>query len=266
MTDESDPQLPSGNPVLPEGINASPQNPIKELLILTTGVIAVFIILSVILWQSLTFTAQYIPLAWEARLAEPFVSEDSGSDVQQRLQTRLDRLLVALEYDGDLPIRVNYIDNETVNAFATLGGQIFVFQGLLDAVTTDIGLDLVLAHEAAHILNRDPIQGAAGALGVQVVFALITGGGDFAQVSGLMDAGGQLLLLSYSREQEREADALAMDALSRVYEDLTGADELFVYLESLDTELETPEFLSTHPDTDSRIEFIREFIQSHQHE
>jgi Zn-dependent protease with chaperone function len=228
---------------------------------LSLGVLVVFALVGLFLWQSLTFGAKYIPMAWETRLVSPFIDASEATDPrQQALQERLDRILTAVEYQGEVPIQVTLIEQDIVNAFATLGGRVFVFEGLLDALETDIGLDMVLAHEVAHVLNRDPIQAAAGTLGLQLFFAFVTGNSELGQISGLADAGGQMLFLSYSREQEREADELALYALERLYADLTGADELFLYIERNETQMEFPEFLSSHPDTESRIQTIRSRI------
>lgn len=255
------PETVDRNPVIPEHINATPHSPMRELLQLSVGVVVVFLFVGFVLWQSLTFGAKYIPMSWESRLVEPFISSaDTTNETQQVLQQRLERILTAMEYSGDVPIHLSLIDSDVVNAFATLGGQIFVFQGLLDALETDVGLDMVLAHEAAHLINRDPIQSAAGTFGIQLLFALVTGSGDLGQVSSLMNAGGQVLFLGYSREQEREADQLALDALAVLYEDLTGADELFVYIDQLEGQIEFPEFLSSHPDPEARIQTIRNRI------
>ncbi|WP_196158573.1 M48 family metallopeptidase [Reinekea sp. G2M2-21] len=255
MTDDQEP-MPSQNPVIPEGINAVRENPFKELLLLTTGIAVALVIVSLVLWQSLSWGAKFIPLSWEMRISDSIAQQfEDTSEQSMMLQARLDHILQAMEYDGKVPLQVHYVDDDLVNAFATIGGHIFVFRGLMDILQTDIGLDMVLAHEAAHILNRDPIQSLAGAVGVQLVVALITGNGDFGQMNGIIDMGNQLMFLTYSREQERVADAMALDALASLYDDLTGADELFVWFAQDDND--APEFLSSHPLPDARIEAIR---------
>lgn len=263
MTDPSAPEdtpaLPRENPQIPDTINAPQQNPFKELLLLTGSVLGALLILVILLWQGLTFIAPYIPLHWEQRISQPFNTPATASAQQQALQQRLDRILVAMEYRGEEPIRLKVIDNEMVNAFATLGGQIVVAQGLLDALTTDVGLDMVLAHEAAHILNRDPIRAATGVLGVTLVFALIFGNQDLSQLYDLVGTGGELLLLSYSRDQERAADERALAALTLLYDDLHDAAELFYYV-SQQHDHDEPAFLSTHPHPDERIEMIQRYI------
>jgi len=250
------------NPRPPEGINVTPQNQIKELAILSLGVCVFFAFIVFVVWQSLTLVARFIPLSWEARIAAPWVEQyQQVSEHQVQLQARLDRILQVMEYEGDIALTVHYVDSPDTNAFATLGGQIFVLSGLVDSMKSDIGLDMVLAHEAAHILNRDPIQSVAGALGVKLILALATGNGEFAQMSGLMNVGSNVMFLSYSRDQERDADEAALNALEHLYGGLEGADELFVQLNQADGVFEIPEILSTHPHPEERIEYIKARIQ-----
>ena len=256
------PEPPERNPIIPEGINVHQHNPLKELALLVGGFILALVVVGTSLWYGLSWMAQFIPYSWEQRLAANFIDEQSGrSDTELALQKRLDHLVNVMVNNGNMPMRVHYLPADTINAFATLGGQIFVYQGLLDAVHSDIGLDMVLAHEAAHIVNRDPIQSLTATLGVQLIFSLVTGNSDIAQLSGLMGTGGQLLMLSYSRKQERAADALALDTLEKLYPDLTGAGELFHYILMHSSEMSFPEFLSSHPDVEGRIENINQRIQ-----
>ena len=71
---------------------------------------------------------------------------------------------------------MHYDDDAVVNAFATLGGHIVVYQGLLEAVPDENALAMVLAHEIAHVRHRHPIVGLSrsAALG----FALMLLGAD----------------------------------------------------------------------------------------
>lgn len=263
MTDKepNEPEIVSQNPSFPEEINTGKREPLKELLQLTAGVLLLLTVVFIVIWQSLSYIAGWIPLAWETNLTEPFQpAEMQRTEQEQALQERLELLLDAMNYEDDAKLTVHVLEQSEINAFATLGGHIFVFQGLLDALQTDIGLDMVLAHEAAHILNRDPIQSAASTLGFQLFMALVTGSGDIGNSTGLINSGSELLALTYSRSQERQADDLALDALSKLYTDLTDADELVSYIAQLEGQGRTPEFLSSHPHPDRRIEAIQQRI------
>lgn len=58
---------------------------------------------------------------------------------------------------ASIKVTVHYIDEPVINAFATIGGHVFIYRGLIDAITSENGLSMVLAHEIAHINNRHPI-------------------------------------------------------------------------------------------------------------
>lgn len=249
------------NPRFPDAINAPPQSLFRELILLTLSVATGFLLVAVLIWQSLGWLSQFIPISWENRLIEPFSGQwvEPGPE-QARLQQRVDNLLYLLA-EPDLSVRVHLLESEQVNAFATLGAQVFVTKGLLDALETPVGLDFVLLHELAHLLHRDPIRATAGELGVRLLLALATGQGDLPVPGFWLQSSRQLLRLHYSREQERAADLRALQALLQRYDDLTDADELFVYLQSVSGADRVPQMLSTHPHTDVRIETIRRFVE-----
>lgn len=252
------PKAPRENPIFPEGINTTDESPLKEFALLSAGALTIIAVAAIILWSSFSWLATFIPLSWEQRVADQWVDNTQApSTIQIQLQERTDRIIAVMAPDLKTTIVAHHIDHDVTNAFATLGGQIFIYQGLLDALQTDIGLDMVIAHEVAHILNRDPIQMAAGMLGTQLVLALATGNGEFAQLSGFTNISGSLLLLNYSREQEIEADQLALDAIEKLYGSVDGAEEFFVYISNREDLPEPPAWLSSHPDVHSRISAIK---------
>ncbi|MDN3647627.1 M48 family metallopeptidase [Reinekea marina] len=249
--------MPNENPRIPEGINVSKSHPIKDLLMLSFGVAVIFTLVALALWMSLTFLVQFVPLSWEKRIADPIVaSMVKDSDQQANLQVRLDRILAVMGYHGEAGIQIHLIESPEVNAFATLGGHIFILTGLLESIDSDIGLDMVIAHEAAHILNRDPIQAASGMLGISLATAIITGNENFAQANGLISVGNQMIFLNHSRAQEKAADQAALNALKAIYSEINGAEELFVKLLESDHQ-DVPVIFSSHPHPQARIDAIR---------
>lgn len=249
------------NPRIPEGINVRPHSVFRELVLLTSAIVVGFVLVAILLWHSLGFLARFIPVQWEARLTESVgVNTLSRTDDERELQSRVDGLLMLLE-ESDWPVTVHLLETSEVNAFATLGSHIIVTRGLLDALNTEAGLDFVLLHELAHLLNRDPIRAAAGQLGVRLLTALLTGQGDLPAPTLWLQSSERLLALHYSRAQEREADQLALNTLWQLYDDISSADELFVFLDEQGDSLRVPQIFSTHPHSQSRIEFIRSFIE-----
>lgn len=242
------------NPRLPEDINAPKVSVFRELWLLSAGVVAGFILLAIVVWQSLGWLAQFVPLSWEARLVQPLAeSVQVNSTQQQQLQQRVDELLTILEAP-EIRVQVHLLSRQEVNAFATLGGQLVVTQGLLDVLDTQIGLDFVLLHELAHLLNRDPIRAAASQLGARLLLGLITAQGELPAPTVWLQSTEQLLSLHYSRVQEYRADAQAFEGLRSLYGSVDGFDEVFVTLQVRNGSEALPEIFLTHPHTQSRIE------------
>ncbi|EAR11385.1 M48 family metallopeptidase [Reinekea blandensis] len=258
MTSPDDYEPLQENPQLPETINAPKVSIVHELWLLSAGVLATFLLLAVMVWLSLGWLAQFIPLSWEDRLIQPVAqSWQTDATEQAQLQQRIDQLLVRSEY-SDLSVQVHILSSSELNAFATLGGQIFVTEGLLSALESEVGLDFVLLHELAHLVHRDPIRAAASQLGVRLLTALAIGQSDLGAPTAWLQSTELLLSRHYSREQEIRADDFAFTMLQRVYGDVEGYDEFFVtLLEQGDTD-RFPAFLSTHPHTQYRLDRLRQ--------
>jgi predicted Zn-dependent protease len=94
---------------------------------------------------------------------------------------------------------------------------------------------------------------------VQLALNAIAGGGDADLVLGQT---GLLTLLTFSRDMEEDADAQAIRALHAYYGHVAGAAELFEVLHQGDEAVGLPEFFSTHPLDDSRIEHLQELTAS----
>jgi beta-barrel assembly-enhancing protease len=108
----------------------------------------------------------------------------------------------------NLPWTYHIVRDGNVNAFAVLGGFIFVTRGLLSVVTSDDELGFVIAHETTHIAHRHAVELAQRDMELQfgaiLVTQLLFGGSltayQLSQIArGLIDA-------KYSREKEFEAD------------------------------------------------------------
>ena len=159
----------------------------------------------------------------------------------------------------DIEVTVHYIDEDAVNAFATFGGHVMIYRGLVERLESENALAMVLAHEIAHVKHRHPIRtlgrGAVVLLAL-LAFAGIQGDDLIAEVAG---SAGSLTLLGFSRSQEKEADATALAAVQRVYGHIGGTLRLYEVLldEHGETSEHVPVFLSTHPLTTDRIAALR---------
>ena len=247
------------NRPVPEN-NLSTEHPLKEFFTLLAG-LTVIVVLAVAALATLAQTlARQIPFRFEEQLLADgsFFSDQKLTPAEQRIEQYLRELgggLAAnMDLPPDMPLNIHYSSDDTVNAFAFLGGHIVIFKGLIDHMPHENSLAMVLAHEIAHIKRRHPIVAAGRGITVTVALAAMTGIGDSA-VADLVSLIGVPLTLGFSRAQEEAADKDALAALQAYYGHVLGAEALFYVLEE-HSFTEPPVFLSTHPATDARIQQI----------
>jgi predicted Zn-dependent protease len=218
--------------------------------------------------------ARHMPVSWEIALADSVIESLSGSiegtdnalssttapdpatqAVGSELQALADRLSARMSLPEDLRVTVHYIDDEQVNAFATLGGHVFVNRGLLERLPNENALAMVMAHEIAHAANRDPAAALGGGVLLQLALAVVLGSTPDS-LEDLLFGPNALLLLAFSREAEHRADDDGLAAVAALYGHVADAGWLFeTILEELavsDTG-EPPALLNTHPLSRDRI-------------
>ncbi|GHD32009.1 M48 family metallopeptidase [Parahalioglobus pacificus] len=267
-------RAPRRNPRLPEGINAPPSKPLSEFLQLSAVVLLATALLAMVVGASMPFLARLIPFAWEQGVSGGIESylQQSGSlvdsaDAQAALSTLGTQLLETqarvLATSGDSQAvpqqayRFALIDDPSPNAFATLGAQVMVTRGLLDAVKTENGLAMVLAHEIAHVELRHPLEAASRSVVLQVLLSTVLGSSNSQPLIGLAGGGALITALSFNRSMELKADAHALNLLQAHYGHTRGADEFFVTVSGSDSHDHWRVFFETHPGIDARIEAIR---------
>ncbi|HPZ07921.1 MAG TPA: M48 family metallopeptidase [Candidatus Eremiobacteraeota bacterium] len=148
------------------------------------------------------------------------------------------------------------------NAFAIPGGFIYVTTGLMqDFVKNDEDyLAVILGHELGHVNERHGMSQLEWQMGLGLVLQILLG--DNNTISDIAQVASGLIFLKYSRDQELEADQWGMRlayktghnprALIRFFKDIKKYEEQHPSA--------TPEFLESHPDTDSRIEEANKYI------
>jgi len=171
--------------------------------------------------------------------------------------------LVQTSERSDLKFTFTILDTPVVNAFALPGGYVYITRGLLALATNEAEVAGVLGHEIGHVTARHTAEryGQTVAANIASVGLGVLLGGEAAQAGGAL---GGLLLRSFSREQEFEADMLGGRYLARAGYD-TGAMAGFLSQLQAHSRLEAelagqPEkadefdIMQTHPRTADRIE------------
>lgn len=246
------------NPQLPEEVNNSDARPLRSFFAMAAAVAALGAGAALVFAFLGGALARHLPYAAEVRLIEPYAAKypPTGEPVERYLQSLSDRLTARMPLPEGMAIRVHYVDEEVVNAFATLGGHVSVYRGLLERMPDENSLAMVMAHEAGHALHRHPIASFGRGIAFAAALSLVSAGAGDSAAEAILGSSGMLTLLSFSRTQEEEADDAGLAALVAEYGHAGGATETFRTMAGAAREKgrrEPPKFLSTHPVTPERM-------------
>jgi len=134
--------------------------------------------------------------------------------------TNLGNQLARRSERPSLPWRFYVVDDKSVNAFATLGGRVYIHTGLIAATSTEAQLASVMGHEIGHIVGRHGLENVKRAqkIGIGAAAASILGAIIGGKVGSIVDLAGNLIaggyLMKHSRDAEREADFLGLYNMS----------------------------------------------------
>jgi beta-barrel assembly-enhancing protease len=156
-------------------------------------------------------------------------------------------------------------DQQTVNAFALPGGQVFITRGLLDRLENEAELAGVLGHECGHVVARHAgEQLAKSQLGQSLVLATGVAASDrnngysAAMIANVVN---QMTQLRFSREDESAADMFGLRFMTQAGYDPRAMLGVMKILEDISKGGRQPEFLQTHPYPEARYAAIQEFLQ-----
>jgi predicted Zn-dependent protease len=191
----------------------------------------------------------YVQLLADETLAGPGPERDRVERVLSRLAA------VAADEGGAWEWEVALIVNDEIaNAFALPGGKMAVYTGLLDVCRTEAGLAVVMGHEIAHVLARHGTERITQAMGVDLALAAVDNG-DTRRLAGMAI---QLLYgMPFGRQMESEADRIGLITMARAGYDPREAIAFWERMERRSGP-RPPEFLSTHPSHETRIQRLRE--------
>lgn len=160
----------------------------------------------------------------------------------------------------------NVVDDKTVNAWCMPGGKVVVYTGILPVTLTEEGLAVVMGHEIAHAIARHGNQRMSQAMAVQGVGSGLSAGLSqqdpttqlvFEQAYGL---GTSLGTLAYSRSHETEADKIGLIFSAMAGYDPEEAVKFWERMAASNNGQKPPEFLSTHPSDEKRINDLKAFM------
>ncbi|MDQ7032628.1 MAG: M48 family metalloprotease [Desulfonauticus sp.] len=165
-------------------------------------------------------------------------------------------------------IEVDVVNNNSMNAFATLAGYMVVYSGMIVHVDSDSELAGVLAHELAHLTQRHVAKNIERSrlIGLGTMLTLLAGifvGGNTQAGQALIVgslAGGQTALLKYSRDDEREADQIGLNYLLKAGYNPWGMVLIFekIRRQKWLSGASIPTYMSTHPGIEERINYLKD--------
>lgn len=150
-------------------------------------------------------------------------------------------------------------DPNTINAFALPGGQIFITYALFSKLKNEDQLAGVLGHEIGHVLGKHSNERITDSKFWQI----LTMGASSIDLGSVAQEMGQGTLLKNGREDELESDELGVVFMIEAGYDPEEMIGVMQILKSAAGPNRVPEFQSTHPDPENRIEKIKEAIEKY---
>ncbi|MCI0529589.1 MAG: M48 family metallopeptidase, partial [Nitrospira sp.] len=158
-------------------------------------------------------------------------------------------------------------DDGAINAFALPGGQIFITTGLMKRLRTEGELAGVLGHEIGHVVARHGAEHIAkqqltqGLTGAAVLATYDPNDPSSQKTAAVAALIGNLINMKFGREDELESDKLGVRFLSEAGCDPRAMISVMEILAEASKGPRPPEFFSTHPNPENRIEQIKAAIQ-----
>ena len=197
----------------------------------------------------------------------PAMAEQHGGwHPDQQLQAFIDQIgqkLVDNSIAKETPYQYEFhvlSDEQTINAFALPGGQIFITYALLSKLENEDQVAGVLGREIGHVLGKHSAERVANSQ----LWETISQGAEIGAGAGAAAAGiGQNILLGNGRGDELESDDLGVKFMINAGYNPNEMIGVMQILKAAGGPNRQPEFQSTHPDPENRIEKIKESIQKY---
>ncbi|MCB1217270.1 M48 family metalloprotease [bacterium] len=207
---------------------------------------------------------------------DPGVFAPDSQDKRNRVVQDVGRKLLEMNKDAlngsEFEYQFFLIKDESVNAFASPGGYIYVTEGLMDVMGYDQSMvAAVMAHEMGHVMERHVAQGyekaMQGAAGLSVLGVLL--GKKNRDALTLLESVGGIVYLKFNRDQEEESDRHGVQIAYNAGYDPYGMMRSLQCLEAMyGNSGDVGEWMTDHPSTDDRVkrtEKIARETSGHEH-
>ncbi len=206
----------------------------------------------------LPLLARAVPFATEKKIADAaHMGAQSSPCTRAAGVQALDKIVARLyplePGDRKIQIQVQAVHNAQVNAYAVLGGHIYINQGLIAQAGSPEELAGVLAHEIEHVRHRHVLQNLMVRVGAWGALELVAGDAPSA-----VNLAQLVLSLQYTRGQEHQADADGIQRLVQAQVSVKGFEDFFDRMDKRGAD--GPAFLSDHPSDASRAALAAHYL------
>lgn len=229
-------------------------------------------------YNPITEQDQYVGISRDQEIAlglqaaPEMAQQHGGLDPSDEAQSFLDDICARLidnsvARQAEWPYECHLLaDEQTINAFALPGGQMFLTAALYDRLETEGQVAGVMAHEIGHVLARHSAQRIAqmqltqGLTGAAVIATYDPDNPRSQQTAQVAALIGQLVNMRFSRDDELESDRLGVRLMAESGYDPRSLIDVMRVLDEASQGARPPEFFSTHPNPENRVQEIEQAI------
>lgn len=227
--------------------------------------IVVLALLALIAMDGTRSMGRYVPFFVERNVAANYLLELPAQDAYaEALNAFTEKIAAVQGLPPGIAVEVHVIPQDTIQAFATLGGHILVYKGLLRAIRSEDELTALMAHQVAHLAERHPAQALGRRVSVGMMLSLFSQ--DWAEELARPSFHASLRTAPAFLDEHEVATQLATgQTLFSMYGHLGGAVDLARTLRRLVGEQADnfPRILETHPDILQLDDSLRRISQEH---
>ncbi len=213
------------------------------ILVLVVGLCGILVI------DGIRYLGSLVPFPVERQMAMPYAANLAKPDaLSLSLNQFAEKIAIAQGIPPEVPIEVRVINHDWIQSYATIGGYIILYKGLLAELKSEEALAALLAHQIAHLVHRHPAQALGKRVNVGLLLSVVSQ--DLAaQIAAPSFSGGLRTEPFFSREHEEQAHVDTGATLVTLYGHLGGALDLGSTLQRLIAAKpeSPPGMITTHP-------------------
>ncbi len=212
------------------------------------------------------YAALQLPMEAEVELGKQFYDSFVGDmEVDEERTKQLQAFAKKIDFQTEYPLKFTVVKDKQVNAFALPGGNVVVFDAILEKIKTPEELAALLSHEVTHVKERHSLKGLARSLAGSMVVSVVVG--DMNAIGSiLVSQARNIYELGFTRDMEKEADLEGLEIMYHNKLDPKGMVRLMERLHEEEKKYgvdKMPAYLNSHPMTNERIAYISKESKGH---